>query len=308
MNEAAEQALSNFQHEQALSIAHARRAEGYLAQFLSMVSQKDGKRTPSGLTVRCVREWTRWLSDNGPATRAHITEQTGVKFSERGTPHTFVWDDSMVDDPDDALPPNAIMRMRGAPNPGRGAPPVIFFLWSQRWDVHPLFGVGPVKPDNMPVALDDDNLDTWAPEPNPVHTMEPQQTWLTDSSGKSRPVVRVPLRDEWEMEDQPVRFATIGEWDAYYAPTFDALVSADVKPSDEQKQTMRDTLPEGADANAALAIAYRNAVLRSRQPSAMTGVVQPRPPDLSGVEVVGSHNHVPHIYGPLCQVSDCRPA
>lgn len=147
MHEAIEQALSSFQHEQALSIVHARRAEEFLSQFLSLMNRKDGgSGIPTGQSIRCVREWTRWLSNNGPALRSTITEGTGVKFSDRGTAHTFIWDDSMLHYSDDSLPQFSIVRMRSVTTPGRGAPPVIYFLWSQRWQVLPKFGVGPIKP------------------------------------------------------------------------------------------------------------------------------------------------------------------
>lgn len=268
-------------------------AHHYLGKLKETLDQMTAGRVGSGpitSPIRCVREWTDWLSLNGPTLKPDIVEATGVKFNERGTAYTVEWSPSLSQAPDDQFAPNTIMKISSRRvGQGRGAPPKVYFLWSQRWDVHPLFGVGPVKSESEVPAL---NL-LLIPGPDEYGVMPPGDAERFDA-------------EIAEALSQPTRFATMGEWDAYYAPTFDALVSAETKPSDEQKQTMRDTLPEGTDANAALAIAYRNAVLRSRQTSAMTGVVQP--PDLSGVEVVGSHNHVPHIYGPLCQVSDCRPA
>lgn len=284
MNEAAEQALSNFQHEQALSTAHAKRAEGYLAQFLSLVGQKVADR-PTGMTVRCVREWTRYLAENGPELKPVIAEETGIKFSERGTPHTFLWDESMADDPDDALPPNAICRIQGPPNEGRGRPPMVYFLWSQRYDVHPLFGVGPIKPE----PSDDLGQRYFDTVTAPIDLTEEDEAVIDDLLGNS-------------VHSQ--RCGSITQWDDLHAPLFDAMVAADSKPTDEQKQTLRDTLPDGAEPNAAIAMAYRAAVQRA-QGQALTGVIQP--PDFTGQEVVGSHNHVPHIFGPLCQVSNCRP-
>lgn len=294
MIEAAEQALANFQHEQAMAATHQRRADGYLAQFLSLVGQKAGN-GPTGQAIRCVREWTRWLSENGPALKPDIQEATGIKFTERGTPHTFLWDESMDPEDDDAYPASAIMRVQGPPQDGRGRPPMVYFLWSQRWDVHPLFGVGPRRA---------------------IHSMEPREVEAT-VDGEPTTLTRVPLRDEWPDEqsamtgvvrppsdgwtqpvpsvtpmvegeeqtfdwsepdsdqatwaaqdaaaDEPDRFLTMEGWDAAWAEVFDGLVATESKPSELTKAEMAATLPLGADTNAALAIAYRAAVERSRQ-------------------------------------------
>lgn len=257
MNEAAEQALSNFRHEQALSIAHAKRADGYLNQFLSLVGEKGDR--PTGMSIRCVREWTRWLADNGPALKSTVAEETGVRFTERGTAHTFLWDEDMADESDDAFPPNAIMRMQG-PNDGRGRPPMIYFLWSQRWDVHPLFGVGPKQ-----------TRDSIEAEPS----VTPENLGIGYLERVTQPLALTEEDEAMIADLLTSRYATMAEWDEAHGPLFDALVSADAKPSDEQKAMLKATLPEGEDANAAMAIAYRNAVRRSQEPSTLLGVVHP---------------------------------
>lgn len=221
--------------------------------------------------VRCVREWQDWLAHNGPAIKADVHEGTGVKFTERGTPYTVEWTPSLSGEPDDRFAPNTLMKI-GTRAVGRGAPAKVFFLWNQRFDVLPKFGVGPDRPD--PGELGIVNLPDPPPDDGPTST----------------------------------RLTTLEEWDAVNVTYFDGLVSADRKPTDDEKQLLRDMLPEGEDANAAIAIAYRKAVERSREPAPLLGVIQPPPlPDFTGHEVVGNHNHIPHMYGPLCAVSGCTP-
>lgn len=249
MNEPAEQALTNFRHEHALSLAHAKRADGYLNQFLQLMSGKSEAPAPSGQTVRCVREWTRWLAENGPALKQTVAEETGVKFTERGTPHTFLWDEAMADDPDDALPPNVIIRMQGPAAEHRGRPPMIYFLWSQRFDVHPLFGVGPVRSDDLDLG-DADSFE------EPV----PQAQWAQDEQ-ETETLLGV-IQPE---PTAPERFATMEEWNAAYEPLFDDLVASGVQPTEDVKQLLRDTLPEGVDANTTLAVAYQEAVRHRRE-------------------------------------------
>lgn len=149
LTKSAEDALALFRHHDALAIANRTKANAALGQFLDIISYDD-----AGATVRldrapkCVRVWTRWLAENGPNTRAYITEATDTKFSERGTPHTIRWDDITGDTADDDLfPASTIIRFKGNKlDAGRGAPPTIFALWSQRYDVLPKFGVGPERP------------------------------------------------------------------------------------------------------------------------------------------------------------------
>lgn len=288
MIEAAEQALANFQHEQAMAQAHAHRADIYLGQFLSLVGQRTGDR-PTGQSIKCVREWTRWLSDNGPELKPIIQEETGIKFTERGTPHTFLWDDAMADDPDDALPPNAICRMQGPPNAdGKGRPPMIYFLWSQRWDVHHLFGVGPVQPwapeHQAVVDTYDGGTLTGVVQPPPLDDgwtqPAPSVTPMVEGEEQTFDWSEPPFDDTaWpevvadsgereaalEPEPERPRCATMEEWDALHAAFFDGMVASESKPSEGQRDFLRATLPVDAEPNAALAIAYRQAVERSRQ-------------------------------------------
>lgn len=149
LSEAAETALATFRHHRALAIANSEKAEQAMDQFLQIVSYgEDALRL--GRVPNCVAVWTEWLDKNGPNTRQHIIDATGVKFTEAGTPHTILWKhgDSVSDD---RVPANTIVRFKcyKGPNEGRGAAPTVYALWSQRYDVLPKFGVGPEKPSDL---------------------------------------------------------------------------------------------------------------------------------------------------------------
>lgn len=206
--------------------------------------------------VRCVREWQDWLSDNGPAIKGDIQEATGIKFTERGTPYTVEWTSSLAQEPDDRFAPNTLMKINLKPD-GRGAPPKVYFLWSQRWDVQPKFGVGPIKPDD------------WEESTHPVEPVDNFGDWSMDEL--------VECQSDG-ASDEPSRFATVEEWNDANAAWFDAMVSAESRPTVEQKQALLDTLPHGVvDGNGLIASAYADAVKRSREPvsSALLGVVHP---------------------------------
>lgn len=149
LTKSAEDALATFRHHDALAIANRQKANAALERFLSIISYGTDTAAPLTSVPQCVKVWTRWLVDNGPATRQAITKATGTKFTERGTPHTLQWED--IVDPNSAdIPENTIIRFTGhGLNQGRGAKPVIYALWSQRYDVLPKFGVGPVEPDPL---------------------------------------------------------------------------------------------------------------------------------------------------------------
>lgn len=253
MQEAAENALASFRHHQALSIVHARNAETYLEQFLSVLNQEtDLDGVAPAQSVRCVREWTSWLADNGPAYKSTIAEATGVKFTERGTPYTFQWVPSYAGSPDDAFPANALMKIDGPSSGSRGRPKAIYFLWSQRWDVLPKFGVGPVKPAEGGILA-----------PSMVMVGEPPAPLYGN--------VTIALPEttddglDWDTvsdTDSAVPFETMEAWDAEWASVFDDLARSETKPSDDVRTAMVNSLPPGAEPNAAIAIAMRQAVQR----------------------------------------------
>lgn len=231
--------------------------------------------------VRCVREWQDWLAANGPTEKGGIQAATGIKFTERGTPYTVEWTPALAEAVDDRFAPHTLMKINTKPD-GRGAPPKVYFLWSQRFDVHPLFGVGPIKSDA-------DDLDEQIDRLHGAGAAAALDAAIASGEIPTSPDTETAGTDA-VSEPETVRFATIEEWDGYYAPLFDTMVAAESKATDAQKQVLRDTLPDGADANAAIAIAYRNATLRSRQ-GALLGVIHP--PGGDGVVTHGNWDDIP---------------
>jgi hypothetical protein len=206
--------------------------------------------------VRCVREWQDWLDINGPTIKGDIQEATGVRFTERGTPYTVEWTPALAQEPDDRFAPHTLMKINTKAD-GRGAPPKIFFLWSQRWDVHPLFGVGPIKPEDW-----GEEATVAAEEIGPI-----EYEWSLDE-----PV------DNSSPPEEPERYDSVEEWNEAWAPLFDTLVATEAKPSDEWRQALLDTLPDGVvDGGTHIALAYAAAVKRAREPQTLLGVIHPPP-------------------------------
>ena len=264
--------------------------------------------------VRSLQAWADHLSEHGPTARSELKELTGYSLTKTAYDQTVAWTAPMAYTPDEAMPDDTVLHVQGLPT-GVGRPAVIYFLWSQRWDVNPRFGVGGVKPAKLPESIamseptETDRSFQWA-EPRDddswpaAATVQPDGNWPEPKHLAPAVTVTTTL-----VEPKP---ATLTEWDDLHAPLFDDIVRSGRKPTDEQMSRLRSTCPEGADPNAAIAMAHRAAVKRSQQPQAMTGVIRPEEqpvahPDFSGFEVVGNHNHVPHAYGPLCKVSNCTP-
>lgn len=235
----------------------------YLSKLKTVLDQMASARSGEAATapVRCVREWQDWLTANGPALKSTIHEGTGVKFTERGTAYTVDWVPSLATAPDDRFAPTTLMKI-SSKSDGRGAPPKVYFLWSQRFDVYPRFGVGPDPAERViPTGFDVADV-TWPTSPDGGTVL-----------GVVAPVSAHPIDPEfgdeqpfdWTDVEQPAegRFATMSEWDAHHGPYFDSLVSADRKPTDDEKESLLARLPEGSDPNAAVAIAYRAAVTRA---------------------------------------------
>lgn len=161
LTKSAEDALALFRHHDALAIANRKMANAALSNFLDAVTAGGtftGSSETTGRVPKCVTVWTSWLAEHGPNTRQHITEATRCRFTEAGTPHTIKWEkiyydgESDIHD-DDLFPQNTIIRFRGkkvktyrSGVTKTGAAPVIFALWSQRYDVLPVWGVGPERP------------------------------------------------------------------------------------------------------------------------------------------------------------------
>jgi hypothetical protein len=248
-----EEMMGMVAHHQALALQHQRQAQRYQEQCIALaiggVSAKVGA-NQSG--PNCLRVWARYLDEHGPSLRQEIQDETGVKFTERATPYTVMWDDGMAAYSDDHYAADTIVRMRSVRHSdGRAGTQTAYFLWSQRFDVFDRFGVGPrerVSPALLGVIHPPTETQTFEIE----HTVENQDVIV------SLPEVEVP---EYE------RYATMEEWAERWNPVFDETAPYNAQPTDEEKAAMRATLPEdtgGEPWTVVLARSYQEAKLRSQ--------------------------------------------
>lgn len=251
-------------------VQHLAVAQTYLTKAAVLVARYQETISPSGASlarktnsaIHSLQAWAEHLGENGPTTRGDLHEATGLNLTQSGYNRTQAWAAPMTYMADDALPADAVLRIKGTSD-GVGRPPVIYFLWAQRWDVLTKFGTGPIKPTNFEAGLHSDVVVPDAHPENRGNLVFPVETDETLDWSE-------PASDETEWV--PTHCSTMAEWDELHSALFDAMVGAESKPNDEQKQLLRLTVPEGEDANAAIAIAYRNATLRARS---ITGVIQP---------------------------------
>lgn len=253
--------LSEIHHALALAQTNLNRAFSAVEKYEAAMGVKTVEKKHS---IASLKTWQRWLADNGPASRGQITEASGVKLSERASPHTVVWDE--VAGLDVNYPDDTVCRVRSNPpdGGGRGAPPVIYFLWSQRYDVRDKYGVGPERPtDDGPQVV----------EPAPVDTVRIYDPLEREGTSGEVPGVPPKTVEPEPVEPESQRFATLDEWNEHWAGEFKFLAQYGSKPTDEVRAKMVATLPEGVDPNGALAVAYSTAVREANQ--AMVGVVMP---------------------------------
>jgi hypothetical protein len=201
------------------------------------------------------------LQHNQPAFRKVIQDATGIKLSTAAYPHMIEWSPEMRYWPDDAVEDDIVCRIR-AKSTGPGAPQVICFLWSQRFDVLPLYGVGPTRPDPSEII-------SMEPEPVPLlgvlsPTDENYSGNLMDLIGQATEEPDEDLSWDDSDEEPTVRCATMEEWHEQHNAFFDLLVQTESKPTDEEKADLYADLPEGiGDPHAAIALAYQAAVKRN---------------------------------------------
>lgn len=267
--------LSEIHHALALAQTNLNRAFSAVEKYEAAMGVKTVEKKHS---IASLKTWQRWLADNGPASRGQITEASGVKLSERASPHTVVWDE--VAGLDVNYPDDTVCRVRANPpdGGGRGAPPVIYFLWSQRYDVRDKYGVGPERPD--PTTDDGPQPVDPAPAYGTV-VYHPSDVAATVGMHEGLHGLADAVRPTYEPEptvepepDGPTRFATVDEWNEHWAGEFKFLAQYGSKPTDEVRVQMVATLPEGVDPNGALAVAYSTAVRKANEATVL-GVVQP---------------------------------
>lgn len=243
-----EEAMGMASHHQALATQHQRKAQQFLEQAISLagggVSAKIGANQNG---PNCLRVWARYLSENGPSLRQEIQDETGTKFTERATPYTIMWDDGMAAYSDDHFAADTIVRMRSVRNAdGRAGTQTAYFLWCQRFDVYPRFGVGPrgqIAPALLGVIHPPVTADTVPLEHQEIRNPQP------------------------EVEATYIRYPTMDDWYAQWVPFCEQLAKYDAVPTAEEKEEMLGTLPEDTDGEPAgtiLARTYAEAKERTR--------------------------------------------
>lgn len=192
---------------------------------------------------KSLREWVAWLKRNQPAYRQVIWDETNINLTAHKS-MVLDWTTDMVHWSDGQMPDDQLCRMRG-PATGPGAPPSIYFLWSQRFDVHALHGVGPVgRPETEPI------LGVVHP-PAPMSEMSEPRSDVTDGT----------------VESPHTRFLTLDDWHAAWDPLLESLAPYDAKPSDDEMTRMVATMPAAVtdDPKAIIAVSYSAA--RRKAPS-----------------------------------------
>lgn len=238
-------------------------------------------RKPQG-SNRSVREWVGWLRMHGPSYRGEIQEATGINLTAKPS-QVLDWSGDMVTWAETAVPGDTLCRTTGF-REGRGRPPSIYFLWSQRFDVLPKFGVGPVRPDPAePVELatggvvgPDDLGPLLVGDGAPLlgvlsptdenysgNLMDMLSQVVEEDSATDDPDEDLSW-DEPEDDEPAPRAVDMAEWHERHNAYFDMLVQTETKPTDEERAELYADLPEGVvDKHATIALAYGAALQRN---------------------------------------------
>lgn len=170
--------VQQIKHHQEQAALHMERVAELTAQFDKIAPPTLGG---SGITrqriphkVKAIRTWVKWLSENQPALRKDITAATGVNLTANATHHVLSWKPHMEDWEADTLPGDTLMNI-SAPTTGMGRPSHIYFLWSQRFDLLPLFEVGPVADQVRTDTTWDDYQVPTTPETAPEPSESPSE-------------------------------------------------------------------------------------------------------------------------------------
>jgi hypothetical protein len=210
-----------------------------------------GRRSSGGMVYR---EWVGWLSQNGPAFRQTIMDAVGKPLP--GNQSVVNWNSIMATWADDAMPSDTLCKINGH-STGQGRPPVIYFLWSQRFDLHSKFGVGPEsrpEPQGLLGVVHPPIVGTGSDEI--ARLPVGQDGEILNGGGRSGATVTEvsqeievpPANPQPTVEPEgPPRFATMEEWHERWDTVFDATVPYGEAPDRLEKEQMILTLPEDTD-------------------------------------------------------------
>lgn len=239
----------------------------YMDDVASPMSRKSQMALPN---IRSLQLWAEHLAVNGPTLRQDIWDATGLNLSQSGHTQVKQWKGPMAFWPENSVSPGSVCSIPSLGN-GKGRPPVIYFLWSQRFDVRPKFGVGPERSSDS-----DALLGVIQPEPEyqigETISQEDAPTvseadsfcvapWPTDLGAQYAERMFEPIQltpeNEVKVADllkQNIPIQTV-PWEEQHA-TILSLAAQGVKPTPEQFTLLRSTHPDGPDgANLAVAMA-----------------------------------------------------
>lgn len=117
--------------------------------------------------IKSLDIWVGWLKENGPAFRQTIWDATGINLATSASPQIRKWMPHMEMWGDNDVPADMLFNIPGRSKRGMGRPPVVYFLWSQRYDVFPNFDVGPERPTVDTTGTSADLSGSASPEPEP---------------------------------------------------------------------------------------------------------------------------------------------
>jgi hypothetical protein len=142
--------LAEIQHHSALAVRSTKR----VMELVQTLADAPGVATSSGRLSHPSRtqvptsylRWVGWLKENGPAPRQEVADGANTPLTKRAMELVTNWIPLCEAVEDGTYTDDDLFRVDEQPN-GAGRPRAIYFLWGQRYEVRPLFGVGPERPD-----------------------------------------------------------------------------------------------------------------------------------------------------------------
>lgn len=244
---------------------YAARAKDLRAQLHSIsLAQPDGwdrklrreKRTKSSI------RWVEWLQSNGPTTRKAIADAVGL-LTGPTPPYVDSLGKPMPEIPDDFYPADMMLRISVENEFGKGRPSDVYFLWSQRYTVFPTLRL------NEDCKAIETLSEVATIEVDDLIDMEPES--IVDDDPE--PVV--------ETSSGPTRYGSIQEWADGMHDSHFIYGRYGHKFTKEEMQELRDTCPEGVDANVAINLVAQGRMdqllelLESQKAEPLLGVVSP---------------------------------
>lgn len=224
MQQNIQQLLDQITHHETQMAYHRSEAEKLRNQYLAR-TWEDGVDYGNGLLKRRPTKshgrWVAWLRDNGPTPRATVADACGLLLGEP-PPYLDQMGLTQRDIQDGKYPDDFMLRIQAENPQGKGRPIDVYFTWGQRFDVRPIYGVGPESIELTPIQ----------------GVVQPVEVEPPDDIRWDEPFVPDPPKGS------DGEYLTLEEWMDLNVAGFDK-VRAGVKPDDNDRAQMRATLPDG---------------------------------------------------------------